>query len=75
LAINSGRVCKPRAGIAIPNLLRTSVECLPSWGYHKTSLLPGGLMPIQWLKDVDTALSQARQKNTPLLLDFNAAPM
>ena len=32
-------------------------------------------MPIQWLKDVDTALSQARQKNTPLLLDFNAAPM
>jgi hypothetical protein len=32
-------------------------------------------MPIQWLKDVDVALTQARQENKPLLLDFNAAPM
>ena len=32
-------------------------------------------MPIQWLKDVDAALSQARANNKPLLLDFNAAPM
>jgi len=32
-------------------------------------------MPIQWMKDVDAALNQARNENKPLLLDFNAAPM
>jgi hypothetical protein len=30
---------------------------------------------IQWRRDVDTAMAEARAKNMPLLLDFNAAPM
>jgi uncharacterized protein YyaL (SSP411 family) len=32
-------------------------------------------MPIQWMKDADAALAEARTKNKPLLIDFNAAPM
>jgi len=32
-------------------------------------------MAIQWMKDVDAALAEARAKNKPLLIDFNAAPM
>ncbi len=32
-------------------------------------------MQISWLKDADAALKQAAQKQLPLLLDFNAAPM
>jgi uncharacterized protein YyaL (SSP411 family) len=32
-------------------------------------------MPVEWIKDVDAALAQARQQNKPLLLDFSAAPM
>jgi len=30
---------------------------------------------IQWGRDVDAAMTQARAKAMPLLLDFNAAPM
>ena len=32
-------------------------------------------MAIQWMRDVDAALREARAKNRHLLLDFNAAPM
>jgi len=32
-------------------------------------------MAIQWMRDVDAALREARAKGKPLLLDFNAAPM
>jgi hypothetical protein len=32
-------------------------------------------MAISWMKDVDTALNEARTKAKPALLDFNAAPM
>jgi uncharacterized protein YyaL (SSP411 family) len=32
-------------------------------------------MPVQWNKDIDAALSEAKQQNKPLLLDFSAAPM
>jgi uncharacterized protein YyaL (SSP411 family) len=32
-------------------------------------------MPISWMKDADAALNEARSKNKPVLLDFNAAPM
>ncbi len=31
-------------------------------------------MAVQWLKDVDAALQQAKQQNKPVLLDFSAAP-
>ncbi len=31
-------------------------------------------MAVQWLKDVDAALQQAKQQNRPVLLDFSAAP-
>lgn len=30
---------------------------------------------IQWEKNVDAAMTHARAKALPLLLDFNAAPM
>lgn len=31
-------------------------------------------MTVQWKKDVDAALAEARERNKPLLLDFSAAP-
>ena len=31
-------------------------------------------MSVQWLKDVDAALAQAKQETKPLLIDFSAAP-
>ena len=31
-------------------------------------------MPIEWRKDVDAALAEAKAQGRPLLLDFNAAP-
>ncbi len=36
--------------------------------------LPGGGMPVNWSKDVDQALADAKQQNRPILLDFSAAP-
>ena len=32
-------------------------------------------MAIQWIRDADAALAQAKKQNKPLLLDFTAAPM
>ena len=32
-------------------------------------------MAVQWKKDVDEALSEAKTAGKPLLLDFSAAPM
>ena len=32
-------------------------------------------MEIQWQKDVDAALRDAKESGRPLLLDFSAAPM
>jgi len=32
------------------------------------------VMAIQWMRDVDGALVEARVKQQPLLLDFSAAP-
>lgn len=31
-------------------------------------------MAVQWSKDVDAALAQAKDQNKPILLDFSAAP-
>lgn len=31
-------------------------------------------MPVQWRKDVDAALAEAKSAGKPLLLDFSAAP-
>ena len=31
-------------------------------------------MKVQWLKDADAALSEAKTKKQPLLVDFSAAP-
>ena len=31
-------------------------------------------MAVNWSKDVDQALDEAKQKNRPILLDFSAAP-
>jgi hypothetical protein len=33
------------------------------------------IMEIQWNKEVDAALSRAKDDGKPLLLDFSAAPM
>ena len=40
----------------------------------RRTMSSGGNMAINWLKDVDAALTQANQTNRPLLLDFSAAP-
>lgn len=32
-------------------------------------------MAIEWKKDVDAALAEARTAKKPLLLDYSAAPM
>jgi hypothetical protein len=32
-------------------------------------------MAVQWRKDVDAALAEARSSGRPLLVDFNAAPL
>jgi hypothetical protein len=31
-------------------------------------------MVVQWRQDIDAALNEARESNSPLLLDFSAAP-
>jgi uncharacterized protein YyaL (SSP411 family) len=31
-------------------------------------------MSVQWIKEPDTALAQAKTSNKPVLLDFSAAP-
>lgn len=31
-------------------------------------------MAVQWNKDVDAALAEAKSGNKPLLIDFSAAP-
>lgn len=31
-------------------------------------------MSVNWITDSDEALSQAKQQNKPLLVDFSAAP-
>lgn len=33
-----------------------------------------GTMLVNWLKDADSALEQAKTQNKPLLIDFSAAP-
>jgi hypothetical protein len=32
-------------------------------------------MAIQWRRDIDKALADAKEQRRPLLLDFSAAPM
>ena len=34
----------------------------------------GCTMLVNWLKDVDAALAEAKAQNKPLLIDFSAAP-
>lgn len=31
-------------------------------------------MSVNWMKDADEALAQAKNQNKPLLVDFSAAP-
>jgi hypothetical protein len=31
-------------------------------------------MPVNWVKDVDSAFSQSKSKHLPVLFDFSAAP-
>jgi uncharacterized protein YyaL (SSP411 family) len=31
-------------------------------------------MPVNWITDADQALSEAKNQNKPLLIDFSAAP-
>lgn len=31
-------------------------------------------MAVNWSKDIDAALAQAKTQNKPILLDFSAAP-
>jgi len=32
-------------------------------------------MAIEWLKDVDASLAEAKRQGKPVLLDYTAAPM
>ena len=32
------------------------------------------VMSVNWIKDADEALNQAKEQNKPLLIDFSAAP-
>ena len=32
------------------------------------------IMSVNWIKDADEALGQAKEQNKPLLIDFSAAP-
>jgi hypothetical protein len=34
----------------------------------------GAMMLVNWLRDIDAALAQAKSENKPLLIDFSAAP-
>jgi hypothetical protein len=31
-------------------------------------------MSVNWIKEADAALTEAKEKNKPLLIDFSAAP-
>ena len=31
-------------------------------------------MSVNWIKDADAALAQAKEQNKPVLVDFSAAP-
>ena len=31
-------------------------------------------MPVNWIKDADAALEQAKREGKPVLIDFSAAP-
>jgi len=31
-------------------------------------------MSVNWIKDADAALAEAKEQNKPLLIDFSAAP-
>jgi hypothetical protein len=43
--------------------------------YVRASILEVTMPEIQWRKDVDAALSEAKVARKPVLLDFSAAPM
>jgi uncharacterized protein YyaL (SSP411 family) len=34
----------------------------------------GKSMSVNWIKNADQALTQAKEQNKPLLIDFSAAP-
>lgn len=40
----------------------------------ETNSLREGTMLVNWIKDADSALEQAKTENKPLLIDFSAAP-
>jgi len=42
---------------------------------RRSDLRKEKVMSIEWNKDVDVALANARSGKRPLLVDFNAAPM
>jgi len=53
--------------------LRDFTQSIPltllSWFVQETII-----MSVNWIKDADEALSQAKEQNKPLLIDFSAAP-
>ncbi len=55
---------------------RLSLKPMYPLSVHASSLkfFKGGFMAVKWNKDVDAALSEAKEKDKPLLLDFSAAP-
>jgi hypothetical protein len=42
--------------------------------FGKSHGMGGKKMAVQWRKDIEAALKEAKEKNLPLLIDFSAAP-
>jgi len=47
----------------------------PAGIVHRETIKEVSMAEINWLKDVDAALAQAKSTQKPVLLDFSAAPM
>lgn len=51
--------------------LGTTISRLPR---HTPQRTLEEMMAVNWNKDIDQALNEAKQQNRPILLDFSAAP-
>ena len=56
------------------NNLTPSVYFLASFKRTMLFSKKGRAMLVNWKKDIDDALAEAKTQNRPLLIDFSAAP-
>lgn len=55
--------------------LERAVPVMQAPALHSPKCKGDTLMEIQWRKDIDAALREAKEGGKPILLDFSAAPM